>query len=92
MHRLDLFPTDNLIGQYRQIFSSRNGKDVLAHMVFDLGVFTQTSDTPEDVALRNYGMRLLSILGGDNPPSKNAIDVFVKNIMKQSLKKENSDE
>jgi hypothetical protein len=88
MHRFDLFPVDTLVGQYRHLFSTRDGKDVFAHILYDLGVFSQTGNTEEDVILRNYGMRLISILGGDNEPSKNAIDVFMKNIMKQPLKKE----
>jgi len=90
MHRLDFFPKNSLIGQYRTLFSSRTGVDVLSHMLFDLGVFTQTSDTPENVALRNYGLRLLKILGGDDP-SKDSVDMFIKKIVKQPLKREIDD-
>ena len=86
MHRLDTFPNADLIAQYRQAFSSRSGQAVLVHMLYDLGVFIETSDAPEDVALRNYGMRLIRILGGGEV-DENTMMEFTKRLMKQPLMK-----
>ena len=90
MHRLDLFPNNDLISQYRQTFSSKNGADVLVHMLFDLGIF-QESSLPEDIAIRNYGLRLLKILGGGEP-NEQTIDQLTKKLMRQILPKETPDE
>lgn len=87
MHRLDYLPTEELIGHYRQVFSSNVGQEVLAHMLYDLGVFEQVSDGAEDIALKNYGNRLLSILAGGEV-GKSSIEEFTKRLMKQSVKKE----
>jgi len=91
MNRLDLFPTNTLIGQYRNVFSSRNGLDVLEHVLFDTGVLQVTDDTPENLALRKYGLRLLEILGGGEI-SDGTVKDFTKKLMKQPLKKETPDE
>ena len=86
MHRLDTFPNAALVAQYRQAFSSRSGQAVLVHMLYDLGVFIETSDAMEDVALRNYGMRLIRILGGGEV-DENTMMEFTKRLMKQPLTK-----
>ena len=86
MHRLDTFPNSDLIAQYRQAFSSRSGQVVLVHMLYDLGVFIETSDAPEDVALKNYGTRLIKILGGGEV-GENTMMEFTKRLMKQPLTK-----
>ena len=86
MHRLDTFPNNDLIAQYRQAFSSRSGQIVLAHMLYDLGVFIETSEAPEDVFLKNYGMRLIRILGGGEV-DENTMMEFTKRLMKQPLTK-----
>ena len=87
MHRLDLFPKNTLVGQYRKVFSTNDGNDVLGHILYDLGVFQETSDSPENVALRNYGLRILKILGGGSP-DEDTIKQFTKKLMKQTLQKE----
>lgn len=92
MHRLDNFPKNVLIGQYRNVFSSRNGVDVLNHLLYDLGVFQATPDSPEDIALRNFGLRLLAILGGGEYPAEDTIKQFTKKLMRQPLNKEKEDE
>ena len=84
MHRLDTFPNADLVAQYRQAFSSRSGQMVLVHMLYDLGVFIETSDAPEDVALKNYGTRLIKILGGGDVDENTMIE-FTKRLMKQPL-------
>lgn len=91
MHRLDFFPTNALINQYRQVFSSRAGRDVLAHLLFDLGVFQEISDGPEDVALKNFGLRLTKILAGGEPAPE-SVDSFMMKLMKQPLPKEQKNE
>lgn len=91
MHRLDMFPNSDLIAQYRQTFSSRSGQIVLMHILYDLGVFIETSDVPEGVALRNYGMRLLKILGGGDV-DENTMTEFTKRLVKQPLPKEIKEE
>ena len=87
MHRLDLFPGNTLIDQYRRVFSSKHGVDILSHIIYDLGVFNETSDTQEDIVLKNYGLRLLKILGGGEP-DEDTIRQFTRKLMKQSLSKE----
>ena len=86
-HRLDYFPKEELIGHYRTVFSSDKGKEVLAHMLVDLGMFIEITDGSEDVALKNYAMRLLKILSGGEPAKANVQD-FVYKLMKQPLNKE----
>ena len=86
MNRLDTFPNADLIAQYRQAFSSRSGQVVLVHMLYDLGAFIETSDAPEDVALKNYGTRLIKILGGGEV-DENTMMEFTKRLMKQPLTK-----
>ena len=86
MNRLDTFPNADLVAQYRQAFSSRSGQMVLVHMLYDLGVFIETSDAPEDVALKNYGTRLIKILGGGEVDENTMIE-FTKRLMKQPLTK-----
>ena len=88
MHpRLDMFPGKELIGQYRKVFSTNDGLEVLTHMLFDLGMFEHITDGPEDVALKNHANRLLSILSGSEPDKDN-MQEFVKRLMKQPLPKE----
>lgn len=63
MHRLDTFPNNDLIKKYRNTFGNNEGKEVLAHMLFELGLFLEVSLSPEDIALKNYASRLLKICG-----------------------------
>lgn len=87
MHRLETFPTNELICQYRQTFSGRTGISTLTHMLFDLGVFQGISESAEDVALKNYGIRLLEIIGGGRIDGNN-MEEFIKRLIKQPLEKE----
>ena len=64
MRRLDTFPANELIQTYRITFSTRAGKEVLKHMLYDLGAFQETSEFNEDVVLKNYATRILKILAG----------------------------
>ncbi len=84
-HRLDYFPNNDLMAKYRQVFSSAAGNDVICHILFELGVFTEITEGPEDVALKNYGVRLMKILGGGEP-HESSMQGFIKRLMKQPLK------
>ena len=86
MRRLDLFPNNDLISLYRQVFSSGAGMQVLSHMLYDLGVFVEITEGAEDVALKNYGTRLVNILAGGEP-SHDSIEQFTNRLMKQPLPK-----
>ena len=77
--------------QYRRIFSSQHGLDVLTSILYDLGTFIETSDSSEDMILKNYGLRLLKILGGGEP-NEDTIKHFTKKLMGQQLPKETPDE
>lgn len=87
MHRLDTFPNKELMAHYRRVFSSGAGLAVLTHMLYDLGTFQEVSAGAEDIALKNYGNRLLKILAGGEP-SQESIEDFAKRLMKQPLPKE----
>lgn len=89
--RFNLFPTNELIAQYRKVFSSPEGQQVLVHIMYDLGVFTEISGADEDIALKNYGIRLMNILGGGDPSSYNIKD-FMYKLMKQPLAEIKNDE
>lgn len=81
MHRLDLFPTEEVMQSFRKI-----PEDALLQMIADFGVF-EYAVTPEDMALRNQGIRFLEILGGGKI-DRDAIIQFTKRLMKQPLKQE----
>jgi len=83
MQRLRL-PEPDMIAQYRNCFSSRAGQTVLVHMLDDLMVFSHMETTVEDVALKNYGLRLLAILGGGGMAVENVED-FTLRLMKQPI-------
>ncbi len=91
MRRLDLWPSNEIVEQYRAVFSGRAGLLVLKHMLYDLGAFVEISDGPEDVALKNYGMRLLRILGGGEV-GEDAIEQFTKRLVRQPLPNENKED
>jgi hypothetical protein len=90
MDRHDLFPTEELIADYRRIFTGRGSEDVIMHILYDYGVFVE-SDTPEDVVLRNQGIRLLNILGGGEI-DRETIRIFIKALVRQPVKKEKKKE
>jgi len=90
MHRFDVFPNNDLIALYRQIFSSGPGLEVLNHILFDLGAFQESPDSETETALRNYSNRLLAILSGGEV-GKDSIETFTKQLMRQPLPKEHHD-
>lgn len=84
---LNTFPKNDLISHYRATFSTSAGKEVLKHIHFELGTFSPSVNSPEEVALKNYGSRLLYLLSGGEP-SEDSIGVFMDNLMKQALPEE----
>ena len=50
--------------RYRECFSKY--PDVLQHILMDMGVYEAIPATPEKVALRNYGVRILDIIGAND--------------------------
>ena len=84
MRQYDFAFTEEITQSYRKLFSSGNGLFVLSHMMHDLGVFRPISDDPEEVALRNFGIRIMSILSGGQPTGDN-INRFMKGLMMQPI-------
>ena len=84
--RLDTFPKTELILCYRSAFSTRAGKEVLKHVLYDLGAFEETF-TDEDVVLKNYSTRLLKILAGGEI-GEDGVERFVDRLIKQPLGEE----
>lgn len=77
------YPTKELMQQYRNVFSQREAVYVLTHMLIDLGFFDENT-TQENLPLKNYGMRLLGILGGGNI-SSGAVTALLNSLKIQPL-------
>lgn len=90
MHRLDTFPRLDLIKKYRNAFGSGDGKEVLSHMLFELGLFEEISLSPEDMALKNYASRILKIIGGGEVQT-DTLKNFINQISSQRLENERTD-
>jgi len=84
-------PEPDLIAQYRAAFSTRAGQTVLVNMLDELMVFSHMESTAEDVALKNYGLRLLAILGGGGLAAENVED-FTMRLMRQPINKPEKEE
>ena len=84
MDRLSFFPPEDVIRQYRQVFTQKGGEEITIDMLFDFGVFEESKDN-DDVVLRNYGIRLLKILGGGQI-NRETIREFIKRLVRQPLK------
>lgn len=63
---------------YRNIFSTHEGAMVLAHILFDLGLFQETGN----LELKNYAARLLNIIGYHRV-DVSSLETFIKAIIKQ---------
>ncbi|MDD5244086.1 MAG: hypothetical protein PHU49_08715 [Syntrophorhabdaceae bacterium] len=88
MNRLDLFPTIDTIKEYRKVYSRPGADEVLLHQLFDFGVWEESA-TPEDVTLRNQGVRLLKILGGGEV-GRETIREFIRRLIRQPLKEKDN--
>lgn len=92
MNRLDTFPTEEMVKSYRNVFASREAPKVIAHMLFELGLFEDIPNmSAEDAALKNYGSRLLRILGGGEVKA-NALTALVRQVIAQPLKEKEEEE
>lgn len=78
------YMTDEIMRAYRVLFSKKEAEFVLMHMLVELGVFAPITDSQEDVALKNYGMRILQILGGGKVEG-DAIKQFIARLIRQPL-------
>ncbi len=80
-----LTPQQELTLTYRRVFDSYEGRLVLRDILAELYHFTQTTN-PEEVALRNYSMRLLDKIGGF-PADKAADDELESALVEAYLTK-----
>ena len=74
-------PPKDVIQRYRNVFTSREGLFVLAHMFGELGFFDSLE---ENNPRRIYAMRLLEIIGAGDV-QRNAFDVFIKALSGQGV-------
>lgn len=74
----NFYPNKELLQQYRNVFSHKEAKNVLFHMLYDLGFFNENTQ-PEDLPLKNYATRLLTILGGGEV-KMNAVEMLVNGL------------
>jgi hypothetical protein len=54
---------DEIQELYRSVFGTKNGREVLAHMLAELNFFDEIAQTEEEVTRSNYARHLLRILG-----------------------------
>lgn len=73
-----------LTNMMRSALSSRNGQALLTWILEDCGAFDPNPVGPEELALRNWSMRLLKILGGGGLDREN-VQAFTMRLMKQPL-------
>lgn len=72
-------PEDEVKRMYREVFGTRVGKEVLAHMLVELGFFNEIV-TDEQKVLANYARRILKIMGVIQPKNINDIIESLMNI------------
>lgn len=82
MIRNDDAYTDDFLSlrkKFRECFSSENNLEVLFHLLSDMGTFEEVPTDPGSIALRNYGVRLLEIIGPyDEGIIKDVLRSFIK--------------
>jgi hypothetical protein len=74
----------DIIAKVRNVFSSRTGQEVLNWILADCGMFNQIPTTAEAVALRNWAVKLVTMLGGGGISKENVAD-FTLRLMKQPM-------
>jgi hypothetical protein len=77
---------DEIVGQMRKVFSSRDGQEVLLWILSDCGAFDQIPETTEALTLRNWGIRLLTLIGGGRIAKEN-VRAFTHQLMRQQIEK-----
>ncbi|MFH2073791.1 MAG: hypothetical protein ABIJ57_00395 [Pseudomonadota bacterium] len=77
-------PDKQTIENYRRTFSSPHGQETLADLLDKLCVFSPLPATAEVMALKDFGMWLLAVLGGGHISQEN-MKTFTMRLMKQPL-------
>ena len=70
---------DEVKRMYREVFGTRSGKEVLAHMLVELGFFNEIV-TDEQKVLCNYSRHLLKLMGVLRPKNVNDITEALMNV------------
>jgi extradiol dioxygenase family protein len=70
---------DEIKRMYREVFGTRIGREVLAHMLVELGFFNEIV-TDEQKVLANYSRHILKIMGVLQPKNINDITDALMNI------------
>ena len=70
---------DEVKRMYREVFGTRVGREVLAHMLVELGFFNEIV-TDEQKVLANYSRHLLKLMGVLQPKNINDITDALMNI------------
>jgi hypothetical protein len=85
--KIDNNSADEVKRMYREVFGTRVGKEVLAHMLVELGFFNEIVSDEQNI-LVNYSRHLLKLMGILQP--KNINDI-VEVLMKVSFSEENKE-
>jgi hypothetical protein len=72
-----------LLNTYRSVFFTPEGRQVLAHLLTDMGLFNELEATEYEVSQHNVGIRLLARLGIIRP---NNIQEIVNALMDLPVK------
>lgn len=70
----------------RNLFASPNGENVLLWILTEHHVFNKNIKTDAELQLRNWGMKLLSLLGPTD--SKRSVTGFMQMVMTENKKGE----
>lgn len=74
---------DDIVLYYRRVFSTNEGKFVLSHMLYELGLFNSTGNTPNE--LKTYGARLLEIIGNGRVDLSSVAQLITQLTMQKTL-------
>ena len=68
---------------HRTCFSTDAGRRVLAYLLVEGGVFDTDLKTPEDIAVRNYAMKIIKNMGICNSPE--SVTEFVNKLFEMKM-------
>jgi hypothetical protein len=77
--KIDNNSADEVKRMYREVFGPRVGREVLAHMLVELGFFNEIV-TEEQKVLANYSRHLLKLMGVLQPKNINVITDALMNV------------
>ena len=69
---------------YRNVFSKHDGPKVLTDILSMCGMFDSLDDTVEAAVLKNFGSRILKILGGGDVGAE-ACEALIQRVVAQPL-------